>query len=458
MRDRLSGLAARHVPRGVAILSLLFFASYVMGLLRDRTFAREFGAGSELDAFVAAFRLPELLFDVLVEAGLAAPFIPIFVRLRGLDPTHADRFARTILSGAVGVMGIASLVLFVFADATTQLVAPGFTGAEREMYVSLFRIMLITQVLFAASLTLGQVLLAEQRYFWYAIAPLLYNAGIIAGTLLLSDEIGIHGAAVGAVFGAVIHLGSRFIGLRGSRFRPGFSFAFRTRSVREFVRLMIPKMISQPVEPAVFLFFTNIASGLATGSVAIVDYARNFQGAPVTLIGVAYAVAAFPALSVAHAAGDRPTFTQLLRTTAVSIAVFTTAASVVLIVFGDLIIGTLLGGGAFDAEDVALTAAVLAAFALSVPFESLSHLLSRAIYATRDTLLQVLASLAGLGITIVATVVLLPTQEILAIPLGFTIGQVVKTGLLALALWVRIRASSWEMGPAVARGGHNHSG
>jgi putative peptidoglycan lipid II flippase len=246
----------------------------------------------------------------------------------------------------------------------------------------------------------------------------------------------------------VIHLASRFIGLRGSRFRPGLSFAFRTSSVREFVRLMIPKMISQPVEPAVFLFFTNIASGLAAGSVAIVDYARNFQGAPVTLIGVAYAVAAFPALSVAHAAGDRPTFTQLLRTTALSIAVFTTAASVVLIVFGDLIIGTLLGGGAFDAEDVALTAAVLAAFALSVPFESLSHLLSRAIYATRDTLLQVLASLAGLGITIVATLLLLPTQEILAIPLGFTIGQVVKTGLLALALRFRIRGSRWEASPA----------
>ena len=344
VRDRLTGLGARYVPRGVAILSLLFFASYVMGLLRDRTFAREFGAGSELDAFVAAFRLPELLFDVLVEAGLAAPFIPIFVRLRGLDTKEADRFARTILTGAVGVMGVASIILFIFADATVDIVAPGFTGAEREMYISLFRIMLITQVMFAASLTLGQVLLAEQRYFWYAVAPLLYNAGIIAGTLLLADRIGIYGAAVGAVFGAAIHLGSRFVGLRGSEFRPGLGTAFRTGSVREFGRLMLPRMVAQPVEPAVFLYFTNIASGMAAGSVAIVDYARNFQGAPVTLIGVAYAVAAFPALSMAHAAGDRPTFLRLVGTTALSITVLTIFAAIALIVMGELVIGTLLGG------------------------------------------------------------------------------------------------------------------
>ncbi len=443
MRARVSRLAAGYVPRGVAILSLLFFASYAVGLLRDRTFAREFGAGSELDAFVAAFRLPELLFDVLVEAGLAAPFIPIFVRLRGLDLREADRFARTILTGAVVIMGVASVLLFVFADATADIVVPGFTPAERELYVSLFRIMLVTQVLFAASLTLGQVLLAEQRYFWYAIAPLLYNAGIIAGTLLLSDRIGIYGAAVGAVAGAAIHLGSRFVGLRGSQFRPGLATAFRTASVREFGRLMVPRMIAQPVEPTVFLFFTNIASGMAAGSVVIVDYARNFQGAPVTLIGVAYAVAAFPALSVAHAAGDRPGFLRLVRTTAVSIVVLTVLAAVALIVLGELVIGTLLGGGAFDAADVTLTAAVLSAFALAVPFESLSHLLSRAIFATRDTLLQVLASLAGLGVTIVATLALLPSQEIIAIPLGFTIGQVAKTALLALALWVRVRTSAW---------------
>jgi putative peptidoglycan lipid II flippase len=442
--ERVRDLVGRYLPQGAALLSVLIFASYVMGLFRDRIFARTFGAGTELDAYNAAFVLPELLLDVLVEAGLAAPFIPIFLRLRSADATRADadRFARTILTGAVAVMGIAAVLMFVFADATTALIAPGFADdpEQQALYVDLFRIMLITPILFAASLTLGQVLLAEQRFFWYGIAPLLYNAGIIAGTVLFSDSMGIYGPAIGAVIGAVIHLGSRFIGLRGSSFRIGFGWTGRTTDVREFVRLMLPKMIAHPVEPITFLYFTNVASTLAAGSVTAVSFARNFQSVPVSLVGVAFALAVFPALSTAHARGDRPEFLRLVRTNAISIGVLTVIATVGLIVVGETAISVLLGGGEFGPDDVALVASTLSVFALSVPFESLSHLLSRAIYATRHTLLQVLASIAGLAITVVVTSLTVTELEILAIPLGFAVGQAAKMVLLALALWVRVRA------------------
>ena len=429
----------RFLPEGAAVLSVLIFGSYVMGLVRDRIFARTFGAGSDLDAYNAAFVLPELLLDVLVEAGLAAPFIPIFLGLRTrVDGGEADRFARTILTGAVTVMGVAAAVMFIFAEATTSFIAPGFAGSQRELYVSLFRVMLVTPILFAASLTLGQVLLAEQRFLWYGIAPLLYNAGIILGTVAFGG-LGIVGPAIGAVIGALAHLASRFIGLRNSTFRIGLGASFRTGSVREFVRLMLPKMASHPVEPMTFLFFTSVATTLAAGSVTAVSFARNFQSVPVSLIGVAFALAVFPALSKAHAAGDRGAFLRLLSTNLVSITVLTTAAAVVLAAVGELAIRVLLGGGAFDAEDVALTSAVLAAFAISIPFESLTHLLSRAIYATHHTLLQVLASLAGVGITVGATQLLLAELGIVAIPVGFAIGQVGKVVLLALALAVRLR-------------------
>jgi len=433
------GLVRRYLPEGAAVLSVLIFGSYVMGLVRDRIFARTFGAGAELDAYNAAFVLPELLLDVLVEAGLAAPFIPIFLQLRSEgDGREGDRFARTILTGAVTVMGTAALLMFVFADTTTGLIAPGFDGEQRELYISLFRVMLVTPILFAASLTLGQVLLAEQRYAWYGIAPLLYNAGIILGTVAFGG-LGIFGPAIGAVIGAFIHLASRFIGLRHSRFRIGLSRSFRTASVREFVRLMLPKMVSHPVEAMTFLFFTSVATTLAAGSVTAVSFARNFQSVPVSLIGVAFALAVFPALSVAHATGDRRGFVRLLSTNLVSITLLTAGAAIVLAVVGELAIRVLLGGGAFDEDDVVLTSAVLAAFAISIPFESVTHLLSRAIYATRHTLLQVLASLAGLGITVIATQLLVAELGIVAIPIGFAIGQAGKVVLLALALAVRLR-------------------
>lgn len=450
--DTVRGLSARFLPRGAPILSVLIFGSYVMGLVRDRFFARTFGAGAELDAYNAAFVLPELLLDVLVEAGLAAPFIPVFMRLRAgeRDPAAADRFARTILSGAVGVMGIAAVVMFIFAEATTALIAPGFLGnpGQRELYVTLFRVMLVTPILFAASLTLGQVLLAEQRFFWYGIAPLLYNGGIIIGTVAFSDALGIFGPAIGAVIGASLHLGSRFIGLRGSDFRIGFGWQVRTPDVGEFVRLMLPKMVSHPVEPMTFLFFTNVASTLADGSVTAVSFARNFQSVPVSLVGVAFALAVFPALSTAHATRDRAAFLRLIATNLTSILVITVAAAAMLALMSELLIRVLLGGGAFGERDITLVATTLVAFTVSIPFESVSHLLSRAIYATRHTVLQVLASIAGLAITVVATLVLVPAAGIAAIPLGFAIGQAGKTLLLALALAVRLRTLPPRPAPA----------
>lgn len=437
-------LVTRFIPAGGILLSALLFGSYGMGLLRDRVFARTFGAGAELDAYNAAFVLPELLLDVLVDAGLAAPFVPIFLRLRAVDDGGAaERFARSILTAATLVVGLAAVLMFVFADATTAFIAGGFSAEQRELYVPLFRLMLATPILFAISNTLGQVLIAEQRFLWYGLAPILYNAGIIGGTVALEGRIGIYAAAVGAVAGAALHLGIRLVGLWRSRFRPGFGFQGPGESIREFVRLMLPKMVSHPVEQLTVIFFTAVASGLAVGSVTVVSLARNFQSVPVSLIGAAFALAVFPALSSAHATGDRRAFVRLLGTNSITIGLLTGLAAIGVLVVGELAIRVLLGGGAFAAEDVERTAAVLAAFAISIPFESVSLLLSRAIYATRHTLLQVLATLAGLGITIGATLALLAPLGVIAIPIGFGIGQAAKMVLLALAVAIRLRGR-WD--------------
>lgn len=433
-------LVARFLPAGGVLISVLLFGSYGLGLLRDRIFARTFGAGGELDAYNAAFVLPELLLDVLVDAGLAAPFIPIFLRLLGEgDGRESERFARTVLTGALVIVGVMAVVMFIFADATTGLIAGGFTGEQRELYAGLFRVMLVTLILFAASNTLGQVLLAEERFFWYAIAPAMYNGGIILGTLAFSATLGIYGAAIGAVLGAGLHLGARLVGLRRSRFRLGIGWNASSSAVREFVRLMLPKMVSHPVEQFTVVFFTGVASGLAAGTLTVVNLARNFQSVPVSLIGAAFALAVFPSLSAAYVSDDRRGFLRLLGTNAVTITAATGLAAVALLLLGELVIRTVFGGGAFDEGDVQRTAAVLGAFALSVPFESVSLLLSRAIYATRHTLLQVLATLAGFAVTVVATLALLPTVGILSMPLGFAIGQAAKTALLALALAARLR-------------------
>jgi putative peptidoglycan lipid II flippase len=202
---------------------------------------------------------------------------------------------------------------------------------------------------------------------------------------------------------------------------------------------MVPKTGSSPIEPLTYLFFTNVASTLAAGSVAIVNLAQNFQALPVSLIGVAISLAAFPTLAATAAAGDRAAFVRAVGTNALTIVVLTTGAAIGLALVGELAIGVLFGGGRFDREAVERTALVLGAFAISVPFESVAHLLSRAIYATRHTLLQVVASLIGFGVMLVAIPALVGELDIVAIPVGFAIGSIIKTAFLVAVLVPRAR-------------------
>ncbi len=435
----LRAMLDRLLPRGALLLGVLTFAGYVMGLLRDRLFARTFGAGAELDAYNAAFVLPELALDVLVASGLTAPFVPVFTAAARENPDLARRFAQTVLTLAAVVMGVASLLLLVLAPATVPIVAPGFDDAQTALYLDLFRLMLITPILFAVSIALGEILVAERRFLSYALAPILYNAGIAGGTLLLHASLGIRAAAVGAVIGALLHLGIRLIGIVRARFPLRPRLDLRTPALREFLRLMIPKMVAHPIEPLTFLFFTSVATTLATGSVSAVSFARNFQSVPVSLIGASIALAAFPSLATAWAEGDRTGFTRELRRALATVGVLTILAAIGLAVVGSIAIGMLLGGGAFDDEDVRLTASILTVFALSVPFDALAHVTSRGLYATHNTLLPVLAALAGFGVTLAVTWLALTPLGVLAIPAGFAAGMAAKTGLQGLALAVRLR-------------------
>ncbi len=428
------------LPRGAVLLSVLTFGGYLMGLLRDRTFARTFGAGPELDAYNAALVLPELALDVLVVAGLTAAFVPIYASARDRSAAESDRFSRAVLTASILIMAVATVVLFIFAPETLRFVAPGFTAEQQQLYVQLFRIMCVTALIFSASFAIGEMLVAHQRFLSYGLAPLLYNAGIVAGTLILGPRIGIYGAAVGTVIGAMAHLGVRLVEARHIRIPLRLKLDVFTSEFREFVLLALPKTISQPVEPLTFLYFTSVASGLVAGSVSSISFARNFQSVPVSLIGVAFAVAAFPVLSRVAASGDRSQFVRLTLSNLATILVITSAAAVVVYAVSTRVVDTFLGGGSFDAEDVHRTGMVLAAFSLSIPFESGVQLLARAFYATHNTLIPVAASILGLAVTVVVAQALLPTQGIVALPLAFTAGQALKLALLGVAFPFRVRA------------------
>jgi putative peptidoglycan lipid II flippase len=433
-------LVDRIFPRGAILLSVLSLGYFATGIIRNRVFANTYGAGAELDAYNAAFRIPEIALDVLVAAGLTAPFVPIYSRLRHDDGDEpANDFGRTVLTGAVGLMTIASIAIFIAAPWLAGVVGAGFAPATQDLYVQLLRINCLAQVMFAASIALGEILVAHRRFLFYALAPILYTTGIIVFTVLFAGRFGIVATAWGAVAGATAHLVIRAIGTTRTSFRIRPAFAIRTAAFREFLRLMIPRMFSVAIEPLTITYFTRVAAGLAVGAVSALNFGLDYQVLPVSLIGVSFSLAVFPLLSAAYADDDRTAFRTILVRNLVTIGILTTLAGVALFVLSGTLVHVLLGGGKFTAEDVAVTSAVVAAFALSVPFDALAYPLSRGLYATHDTLRQVLASFAGLGAVILATTLLLPEFGILGIPLGYATGVIVKDILLALFLAPRVR-------------------
>ena len=446
--DRLRRLSERLLPRGALLLSALSLGYFAAGIVRNRVFAAEFGASAELDAYNAAFRIPEIALDILVGAGLSAPFVPIFTRLLGADAVaatavvddsnviggRASAFGQTVLTGAVAVIALALVALFIAAPWLADSVWSSFDVATRGLYVELVRINCVAQLLFAASMALGEVLVARRRFLAYGLAPIAYTSGIVAGAVVLGPRLGVVGAAWGAVGGAAAHLLVRSIGARRAGFRIRPRFAVRTPEFREFIRLMLPRTLSYPIDPIVVSYLTVLATGIGVGSASALAFVLDYQFVPVQVIAIAFSLAAFPTMSAAYAAIDGAAFRRIVVRNVATIGVLTGLAAVAIAVLARPLVGTLLGGGRFDRAAVDLTAGLLVAFAVSIPIDSLSYPLSRALYATHNTVWQVAASVTGLATLVAVAQLTVPAMGGAGIAASYALGGSVKLVVLTIAV------------------------
>jgi putative peptidoglycan lipid II flippase len=445
-------LTDRYLPQGATVLAILTIAYFIVRQVQNRVLANAFGLGTELDVYYVSVRIPEVALDLLVAAGLTAPFVPIFTALHREDERAANAFGRTVLTSAVLVMTVASLALIAAAPLIADAVAGGLDAAARATYVDLFRINCLTLALFAASIALGELLVANRRFFFYALAPVLYPLGAILGTLLFADTLGVYAPAWGTVAGAAAHLLARVVGSLQTTFRARPSLQVRTPAFREFFRLMVPRMVSYPIDPVQTAYFAALALTFGPGSASALTFADDYRAVPVILIAQQFSLAAFPSLSGAFAGRDRRGFRTMLNRNVLTIGVLTLIAAVLLAVLAPALIHFLLRGGNFDASDVALTASLLTAFAISVPLDGLTYPLSRGLYATHNTLLQVIASIAGFVTIVVVSQALAGPMGIFSIPASYAAGSGVKAGLLAVFLAWRLRRVEAGGGGAVAIG------
>ena len=442
MMKRLFTNTQSSITGAAIILGAASFLSRIMGIIRDRIFAHQFGAGDVLDAYYAAFRVPDLVYNLLVVGALSAGFIPIFLELKQKNKAEAWHVTNSVLHIiAIGSMFVCA-VLFLFAPSIIHAVVPGFDAEKQALTVMLSRIMFISPIILGISSLVSGVLQSYKSFLIYSITPIMYNLGIIIGAVLFVPIYGVEGLAYGVLLGAILHLCIQLPTLfrLGFRYRPVMDVT--NISVRRIGKMMIPRTMSLATAQINLIVMTVLASTLGVGSIAIFNFANNLQYFAVGIIGISFAVAAFPALSELIAKGKQSDMIeQLIRTTR-QILFFILPMSILFLVLRAQIVRTVLGSGAFDWDDTIATADTLAFFSFSLFAQALIPLLARGFYALKDTWTPFLIGLSSALVNILAALYLKDIYGIQGLAFAFSIAAIFQIVLM----WFSLRHKVGPMG------------
>ncbi|OGY50134.1 MAG: murein biosynthesis integral membrane protein MurJ [Candidatus Buchananbacteria bacterium RIFCSPHIGHO2_02_FULL_40_13] len=406
MFNKLINSQAKTITSAAIIIGALSLISRILGIFRDRILAAQFGAGDTLDAYYAAFRLPDLVYNILILGAISAGLIPVFTGLI-VKKFGGENEAWKLINSVLNLLFLAVVVicalLFLSTPYLMPLITPGFSQEKMAMVISLSKIMFLSPIFLGLSAIFGSILQSFRRFFVYSLAPIFYNVGIIIGALYLVDYFGIYGLAWGVVLGSFFHLLVQIPPTFSLGYKYQAIFNWRDKNVRKVGRLLIPRTLTLIINQVNFLVVTVVGSTLAVGSLAIFNLSNNLQSFPLGIFGVSLAVAALPILSTLAVKNNLADFVSVISSTFRQTLFFIIPISILLYVLRAQIVRIILGSGAFSWLDTRLTAATLAIFALGLFAQGTLPLLVRGFYALHDTktpfyigLLALIANLTGL--------------------------------------------------------------
>jgi putative peptidoglycan lipid II flippase len=372
------------------------------GLLRNAIIARRFGIGADLDAYYAAFKLPDLLFTIVAGGALATAFIPIFADfLADEDRAGGWRLASAVTNLVVlAVSGLAVLAAVLAPWLVRYLIAPGFDASRQAETVAVMRLVLLSTVLFGVSAVQSSVLHGFKHFLLPAVAPVVYPLGVVAGAVWLSPMWGVRGLAAGAVMGAALHLAIKVPALLHYGFQWWPVLDLRAPAVRRVLLLMGPRVLDLGVFHLTLVASTNLASRLGPGSVSALEWGWDAMQLPETIIGTAFGLVAFPTLAELAArrdlAGLRATLGETLRT----VLALTVPAAAGLILLGQPLLRLLYQRGAFDAAATDAVYVALRLFALGLVGHACLELAARTFFAQQDTVTPLLVAAGSAGVNI----------------------------------------------------------
>lgn len=453
VRELLGRITApvRGLHEAAYLLAALTLASQILALLRDRIFAHLFGASQTLDFYYAAFRVPDLVFALVASLVSAYVLIPHLARL---DKKKARELVSHTVSFLIIAGGALCVVLAIFARPLLFALYPDFAHSiESDSFVFLVRLLLVQPILLGLSGILMSVTQLERKFFLFALSPVLYNLGIIGGTVLLYPAYGLAGIGWGVVFGAVLHVIIHVPVVGRAGLFPKLVLP-NMRLMGGVMKDSAPRSLALLMSSVTILVLSILASRIGEGSITVFTFAMNLEAVPLSLIGASYATAAFPVMAEQLGAKKYQEFRATLVAAARHLIFWSSAALVLFIVLRAHIVRIILGSGAFDWDATRLTAAILAILVVALVAQGFVLLASRAFYAAERTWNPLFIQIGGLIASFVTAWGLLalseayptfliflevlfrvedvPGSSVLLIALGATVGQIMM-GVVAFA-------------------------
>ena len=450
MIKKLFNQGINNVTVAAILIALSSLVSRLLGFLRDRILAGEFGASATLDVYYAAFRLPDLIFNIVVMGALTAGLIPVFTGLiNDWKDGHLNLFsdnnreAWRLINNLLNLMFLSLLVFcglgFVFADPLTALVAPGFDDEMSRQCAVLVRIMFLSPIFLSLSGIFSGILQSFRRFFLYSLAPILYNIGIIVGALFFAPAHGVKGLAYGVVLGAFLHMAVQLPGVFSLGYRFRMLIDLKDKALRKILLMMVPRTLTLIITQLNLVVTTVIATSLAAGSLSTFTLANNLQSFPIGIFGVSFAVAAFPILSAAAFRSDKLVkhFSNAFR----QILFFIIPSTVLLLILRVQLTRLAFGSGNFDWEDTISTFNTLGCFSISLFAQATIPLLIRVFYARHDSKTPFFIGLASVIVNVALSLYLSPKMGVQGLALAFSMSSIFNF----VVLWVVLHQTLGSM-------------
>jgi len=437
------------LAKSAGIVAGSFVISRILGLAREIVLARQFGTSESFSAYVSAFRIPDLLFLVVMAGAFGSAFIPVFSGLLGDGEDEAAWKLASVVFNISGVLVIAAAAAaWVFApELVHYLVAPDASATAQQITVNCMRILLLSPVFLGFGIAAKGILEGQDLFTLPALAPIVYNAATILGAVFLGPRVGVYGVAIGVVAGAIGFLLLQIPGLVRSGMRYSVSFNPRTPGVSEVGRLLAPRLIGQAAFQLNFIAVTNLAWRTGEQSVSALNYAWQLLMLPHGVLALSVSTVILPTLSRLWQAGDTAAFRATLGNALRPLVFLSLPAAVILFAFRLPIVQTLFQTGAFSAESTSLVAAPLTFLAAGLVSYALVEALTRAFYAMHDTRTPVVAGIGIVALNVILGVALLDRLGYLALALALSISTTVEALILTGVLGHRIggvTAKTWD--------------